>query len=497
MKNIVRNVTIALVGVVCLGSCSQEFIDEVKPTTGVSVVTAFDSRATADGVVAGILRRFRGQFPNANGVSSTDAGGVNALYFARSVKGNDVIVSGSWYAFDYENNNREPVNRRTIFAWNYPYFMINQANNLIAGVNKSVLLSDQDKKELLGQGYALRAFFYHQLVLDFSKSYHEDQNFPAPPIYKEPSTVAKGMSTVKEVYDFMVSDLTTAVSLLPDSRYGKSYVNKQVANAILAEVYQVMGKWDLAEAAAVAAYGGNTAAVLDAATYGSGFKDNGSKEWLWGSPQTADQSMYYYLAPHVFSDHKLGPYLNVYVNTTFVSLFSATDVRGGIGSTKLFNLKSATFLPTDPRYYVSNKFSFTFSSHSPLIRYAEMILVDAEAKARQGKDGAAKTVLFALQKNRDVNAVQSTNTGQALIDEILVERRKELFMENGIEWFDAKRLGKGMPRDGNQRLKGLNNSAGAGVTYDLQPNDLRFFLKVPQAEIDANPFIDNTVNNGR
>jgi hypothetical protein len=495
MKNIVRNVTLAVVVVIGLGSCSKEFLDEVKPTTGVFESTSFDSRSSADGVVSGIMRRFRGQFENAAGVASTDAGGLNSMYFARSVKGNDAISTNNWFGFDYENDNREPVNRRTIFTWNYPYFMINQVNSLIKGVNGSVKLTDQDKKELLGQGYALRAFFYHQLVLEFSKSYNEDLNFPAPPIYKEPTLEPKGMSTVKEMYDFIVADLTTAVSMLPNTRLGKSYVNKQVANAILAEVYQVMGKWDLAESAAVAAYGGNPAEVLDATSYGSGFKDNSNKEWLWGSPQTDDQTMYYYLAPHVFSDHKAGAYFSLYVNSTFVNLFSATDVRGGVGANKLFSVKSDKYLATDFRYYVSNKFSFAFTSHSPIIRYAEMILVDAEAKARQGNEIGAKNLLYALQKNRDVNAVQSSNSGQALVDEILLERRKELFLENGVEWFDAKRLGKGMIRNGNHRLKGVNNIT--GKPYDLQANDLRFMLKIPQAEIDTNPFIEDVVNTGR
>lgn len=497
MKNIVRNITAAFVIVISLGSCSQEFLDEVKPTTGVPIESVYESRTTAEGAMAGILRRFRGQFENAAGVSTTDLGGLNSMFYARSVKGNDVISTTNWYGNDYDNNNREPTYGRPTFTWNYPFFMINQVNIFIKQVSNSGKITEEDKQDLLAQAYPLRAFFYHQLVLEFSKAYSEDQNYPAPPIYKEPTITPKGLSTVKEVYDFMVEDLTKAIPLLSDDRLGKSYVNKQVANAILAQVYQVMGKWDLAEAAALAAYGGNQTAVLSASTYGTGFKDSNSVEWLWGSPQRADQSDYYYLAPHAFSDHRAGGYFSAYVNSTFVSLFTATDVRGGVGPTKLFNKKSSTFLPTDYRYYVSNKFSFTFSSHSPIIRYAEMILVDAEAKARQGKDGAAKTVLFTLQKNRDVNAVQSTNTGQALIDEILLERRKELFMENGVEWFDAKRLGKGIPRDGNQRSKGPNNAAGVGVTFDLQAHDLRFMLKIPQSEIDANPFIDKKINDGK
>ena len=84
--------------------------------------------------------------------------------------------------------------------------------------------------------------------------------------------------------------------------------------------------------------------------------------------------------------------------------------------------------------------------------------------------------------------MNSGNTGQALIEEILIERRKELYGEIGVEWFDAKRLQRGIYRNGNHRIM---NSA------DLQPNDKKFFLKIPQDEIDANIYIDESINSNR
>ena len=68
----------------------------------------------------------------------------------------------------------------------------------------------------------------------------------------------------------------------------------------------------------------------------------------------------------------------------------------------------------------------------------------------------------------------------------MLERRKELYAENGVEWFDAKRLRKGITRTGNHR-----------IFKNLSADDKRFFLKVPQSEIDANESIDDTVNKDR
>jgi hypothetical protein len=117
-----------------------------------------------------------------------------------------------------------------------------------------------------------------------------------------------------------------------------------------------------------------------------------------------------------------------------------------------------------------------------------MMLIEMEAEARLGNESEASSLLLALQQNRDPNAQASGNTGNALIEEILVERRKELYGEMGVEWFDAKRLRKGITRTGNHRVKS---------TANLLPDDKKFFLKIPQKEIDANLLIDDAINNGR
>ncbi len=479
MKTLISKIFIAIMALFIMVGCSEEFLDEPKPTEGVPETVIFSSREGVEAFISCIMRRFRGQY------TSTDAAGLNSIFYARSVKGNDLINTTNWFGFDYANDNREPTYRRTVFTWNYCFYMVNQANVLINGVEASTSISAPDKIELAAYGHALRGFFYHQLVMEFAPTYSADLNFPAPPIYTETDQVGKPMSTVGEVYALIVDDLTIAVNGLTEDRLGKSYINKNVANGILAQVYQVMGKWEEAKNAAIACYGGNPDEVLSPTTfhtYPSGFDNIDDKEWIWGSAQTDDQTNYYYNAPAVMIDHD-GPYDATYINRDFVALFSGTDVRN------LFIRKSASITDmNDYRYWITHKFKFSFEGDNVIIRSPEMILIEAEAKARLSDDVGAHTLLYTLQKNRDVNAVMSTNTGAALIEEILVERRKELYAENGVEWFDAKRLRRGITRTGNHRI-------GAGGS--LAPDDKKFFLKIPQAEIDANPFIEPSVNDGR
>jgi hypothetical protein len=55
------------------------------------------------------MRRFRGQY------TRTDAAGLNSMFFARTMKGNDLIQANTWFRDDYANDNREPTYTRNSF----------------------------------------------------------------------------------------------------------------------------------------------------------------------------------------------------------------------------------------------------------------------------------------------------------------------------------------------------------------------------------------------
>lgn len=456
-------------------SCTPDYLNEPKKTDAVSKDVVFGTTGGATAFIAGIIRQTRAQY------AATDTGNLGSMYFARTNKGNDIVNSGSWFQSDYENNNREPNYRRTAFTWNFMYYLINQTNALIKGVTESTTIDAGDKDGLLGQAYAMRAFFYFELSLEFQHTYSYDINLPAPPIYDIPSQLeGKPMSTQKDLYAFIVTDIEKSLTIGSNSRINKSYFNEQVAHGIAARVYQVMGNWPKAAANANAAYGGNVAAALSPGVYKNGFKDmDEGVEWLLASPQTSDQSAYYFSAPHAFFT-QIDGYNNTYINKNFPALFTATDVRNTFAATGRTGYRSVKTL----------KFFFAFDSDVPLMRTPEMILIEAEA-LYYSNPGAAKTLLFQLQKNRDPNAVISANAGQALLDEIYVERRKELYGEIGVEWYDAKRLRRGLPRDQNgaHRLPLTANP--------MMPDDKRFFLKIPQSELDANPNIPASINANR
>eukprot|EP01132_Coremiostelium_polycephalum_P015418 gene15418-18624_t len=410
--------------------CKKSFLDDPKPTDKIAASVVFKDEAGVKAYFNGIYRRMREQWSNNNVASSTDCWGISSLYLARENKGDAVINDGGWYQFDYAYDNRDATFRRVVFVWGFLYEFVNHANVIIDGVTNGTMTQDL-KDKYIGQAKALRAWAYFELIREFQFSYAKSSTAPGVPIYTDPTTTArvgKPRGTVADVYTLIVSDLTFAVAKLkPHSQENKSNIDMNVAAGLLARVYLEMGKWKDAENSATTALTGYS---LNAGDYKTSINIVDNAENIWAFGQQADQSIYY-----------------------------GTPSSG-------------------PEMWGTNKFGgvTNFTEAIVMIRAAEMVLIQAEAKAMLGEPDAAST-LFSLQQNRDPQAVASGNTGDALINEILLERKKELYGENGAEFMDLKRRNLPLIRTGNHA---------AVSKFNVAANDKRFVLQIPQGEFDSN-----------
>ncbi|WP_266366679.1 RagB/SusD family nutrient uptake outer membrane protein [Tellurirhabdus rosea] len=475
MKYTVKFLLVA--GALSLGSCSKDYLEAPQPTAQISPDQVFSTPDGARAFFNGIYRRLRSQWINLNETAgnSTDAWGVVSVNLAREMKGDDIINPGGWYQFDYRHENREPTYRRTIFTWAFFYEFINQANIMIDGVQKSNF-PEATKTRYIAEARALRAWLYFETIREFQHTYLKDPNAPGIPVYTEPTgieTTGKGRGTVQQVYDQINADIDFAVANLDNSRLLKSNIDKNVALGLQARIALEQGQWAKAETAAIAARQGY---ALNAAQYKTGFKNIDSEEWMWAFPNTeTDGQTLYYGIPNSFFAKAGNGYDNFFINEEFVKKFTTTDVRN------LFQPYTSTNVQ---RKWSTTKFGddLDFNAAMPMMRVSEMYLIEAEAKAEQGKQAAAADVLYTLQKNRDPQAVKSAAaTKAALIDEILLERRKELYGELGIQFLDVKRRQLPLVRTGNHS---------PAFKFNIPANDPRFVLKIPFREIDANPNIN-------
>ena len=178
------------------------------------------------------------------------------------------------------------------------------------------------------------------------------------------------------------------------------------------------------------------------------------------------------------------------INSALYDRIPATDVRKKMWepapTAANFPLPTTAFVR---RAYMTRKFSVKAVGDPslgdvPWMRSAEMYLILAEAYARSGQDNLARTTLLSLVSKRDLSATLSTKSGADLIDEIMFNRRVELWGE-GFRYLDLKRLNLPLDRTA------VPNYVATSVANVMQipAGDPRFLFLIPRDEINSNPNI--------
>ncbi|WP_143961834.1 RagB/SusD family nutrient uptake outer membrane protein [Litoribacter populi] len=461
-----------LVGASLLFGCAEDYL-ETMPTDAVSGDEVFNTTDGALVALNGTYRRMwtsttHGQF----GQKSTD------LTF--DLMGEDMVVHSQGYGwFNAEYNFSQTVNpgngTRSDYLWSYNYIIANNASRLIANTPDAVGPQD-DKDYIIGQGHVLRAYSYFYLANSFQQNVTIDPSAPGVPIYREPTSEGASRAPLSEVYAFINEDLDRGIALLEGKdRRHISHATAAVARGLKARVALQAGDYPAAAQYANAARQG--LGLMNPDQYNAGFSKY-NPEWMWGLEIIDDQatifaSFFSHLDPIILSYASLGGQKKI--NTNLYSYMSDTDAR------KANFITPGTGAGTTPDY-ASIKFVVanpgSWDADYLLMRASEMYLIEAEALARTGQDGPAADLLNELVSARDA-AYSFSGAGQALIDEILIQRRIELWGE-GFRYLDIKRLDLGLDRTGT-----IHNPALAQI-MELPARDNMWIFRIPLREIDAN-----------
>lgn len=476
-----KKILISLVGVLLLAGCGNEWLEKAEPHDGtVTPNVIFVNDQSVTNAVVGTISLLRDYYGGRHVTV-----GLKFYYLGLDYMGNDITSNpAQWWT--YESWWRESITAstgyQTYYFWEMYYEVINDINTKIKGIEESPL-TDASKTKFIAELRAMRGLCYFNLARIYQFSYaHVDKAAPCVPIYTEPTsaeTKGNDRASVQEVFTQVLSDLDYAVANLDTDRSSKFRVNKSVALGWRANVNLEMQNWSGAESDAREARGGYT--LMDKATYQStGFNDINTGEWIWGFPFQPDQTWgYASMFSHIDIFRPQNGYKNFFVNDNFVALFTATDMRN-------------VFVTPSPYYTSARPWAHNgarkFQDRQPnadgdwvMMRASEMYLIEAEAMAHQpAKEAQGAALLYELQKHRDPQAVASGNTGSALIDEILVERRKELYGEIGTEFFDLKRYNRPMVRTGNHALT---------HTFTIPAGSNRWNFQIPEDEYSRNPNI--------
>ena len=470
-------------------SCKKTYLDTYS-TTAVPAGDVFASAQNAWAALNGIHRIMYTQY------DAQPQGGFGGIMVIRDLMGEDVIYTLANGRQDFQGHIRWLSHRNvnsgdSRFVFRLYYRLVSNANLLINGIDGAGAILQKDKDYIKGQALVYRAWAHFELVQYWAERYNAAGQNAGLGVPLLTSYIAEGQprATVAQVYTQVNKDLDEAIVLLDGyirtGSAAKSNFNKNIAQGIKARVALAQQNWDVAATMAVAARTGFT--LMSNAEYLSGFNNTGIGEWMWGSDQIADHNTFFWSFFANMGCNFNGTNTRTQpkaINSALWNDLPATDVRKGC-----WDLTGAT-VPIPPGGaripYQSKKFlafdAATSIGDVPYMRTAEMYLIEAEARARQGgRDADARQALFTLVKNRNAAYVLSTNSGQALIDEIMFHRRVELWGE-GFRWLDLKRTNAPLNRN-----LALNTNPTISLQMAVPAGDKLWQWLFHQDEINTNP----------
>ncbi|MGI4741622.1 MAG: RagB/SusD family nutrient uptake outer membrane protein [Janthinobacterium lividum] len=485
MKNITINfggrrqrlLAAAFVLTLGLGACK---VTDLQPVDALSETAVYNDPARIALAVTGVYNSAQSGFydplnGSALGVRGYPFGAAaNSLGDAR---GEDVVDMAGFYGIIYNPSTVTPAAPNVVNIWSNCYALINQANVTIDGVKGAVaanVIPAATGTVYEAELRFLRALAHFQLVLNFSRPYLDGAGTkPGVPYHdyaiNTPTAIAQGRTqdrgTVADDYTKMLADLDFAEANLPVTRTittgttipapSVTRAAKGAAIALKQRIRLHQGNW-----ASVVTEGSKliTGAAAPFISPIGGYKLADTQRLTFPGGATAS-------AESIFSVENRSddnPGTNGALANVFGSAASAAN--GGIGGRALLavspTLYNATFFtcsdlrrttmmqldPTGSGRYVIRKYTdaATSSDFAPIIRYAEVLLNQAEAVARTGGNDALSLSLLNAVRNRSVTTAADqyaagSLTGAALIRAILNERRIE-FVGEGLRWGDLSRL---------------------------------------------------------
>lgn len=372
--------------------------------------------------------------------------------------------------------------------WKLNYNGINQCNTVIDKV-PAVAMDENLKNRILGEAHFLRAYYYFQLTQVFG-------NVPLFIKLTPPEELKVPAAPKAEIYTQILSDCNSAAGILPSTFSGLDVgrATKGAALALAAKTSLYQKDWSqvLVYVDAVKAIG-IYALMPD---YQDNFRENtqNNAESVWEIQHTnlelgVGNSLNQYWASKKWT----GGYGFAEVSVNFANSFEAGDPRRrftvAANNEDYFGLiykNSFSSTKFSPRKYLQADSTVTQKADGDInytaIRYAEVLLWEAEALAELGRVNEAQVPLEAVRARARTQASDPltalpaiTTTDQAeMIQAVRHERQVELGFEMH-RFFDLVRWG----------MTSLMPGFVVGK-HEVFP--------IPQIEIDLNPALQQNPN---
>ncbi|MFV0139087.1 RagB/SusD family nutrient uptake outer membrane protein [Empedobacter falsenii] len=487
---------LALSLLVSFNSCSDDDIMQNSPT-GTVVENYYQTQADFTRAILGVYQGFK-----------------QSGYYAASNSSSDINVLGDILADDLIfNTNGRQANRLASTQWEYdgnmtPTSKYNSSYNIIMRAN--LILSKIDnlpdgsfKNQIKGEALAARALVHLELARTYAKIPTQSadalnsQGIPYVDTY-DPFSLPSREANVQAVYDKIIRDFTEALANINVTN-GTDRINKNTVQALLARTYLYLGDYQKVIEYATPVV--NSVDPVAKAQLGDMWRGANSNGVLFEIPfvLTNDPAIGVSYSQGV-SDANIN--MEYSVDKRFYEMFDQSTEPERIAATfKIFNPENAGGKATIAvNKYIQGNIATNIPgvNNGRYLRVEETILDLAEAQYLSGNTTAALTTLNKLRTNR-YTSFAGGETGTAIIDAILTERRKELAFETGDRWFTLKRLQnvnvpaaykQGVVRSGNGFY--ADGSGAVPVGQVLPTTSHKWQLPIDQSSINRNPNMTQT-----
>lgn len=475
----------------CLYSC--EPLEEV-PFSSLSAENLYQNEEDVDAALFGVY-------------SSLNVGIDDLWYFlSTSGPGESVVVTLKSDGNQGRLSSISPIPEDAHGTWWTNFYQgINRANSLMAHVSRAGLDSELEEQKI-AEARFLRGFFYFNLV----------KWFGGVPLHLEETTdfsdesIKKPRASIEEVYGIIIEDLTYAESRLPLTWGGANHgrATSGAAKAFLGKVYLNMAgkpleqedKYQLAiEKLREVVNSGNYALQEDFANVFS-LENELNSEIIFARTNVRDNAAGTVLpffagvpnTPYAFG----GGQFQFGFTETFYNSFEEGDTRRDVtliysyedmnGETVVFNDPDNPPLPypyEEPNGIGFGKLKDPANGISPFahandiiyLRYADVLLMLAEALNEMGNSSEALTYLNMVRNRAGLNDITTTVPVELL--EIIKQERKWELAGEYQEYPDLQRWG-----DIEESIRNNEDAQFFGISYSPKME----LLPIPQSQLDAN-----------
>ncbi|XMO88032.1 RagB/SusD family nutrient uptake outer membrane protein [Algibacter sp. AS12] len=464
---------------------------------------------------------------------------TGTFFWGRIVHTGAMLRSDEFNVFPFGSNTAmstlqgNPGDRWATEPWQELYKSIARCNNIIINVTEEGISDTTTRENLVGQAYFLRAFNYWYLLNLYG-------NVPLITDLPNLDNLLVEQATSDAVWTQIISDLEMAESMLPDSWTGDNLgrPTSGAATALKGKSYLYMKQYGPAATALGTLVGQYS--LLPAAQFGDNFSTTnennsesvfelqylGQDTFIWGTdiPGTGSMGNYHidYAPPAKSPDkgHVVNPWLKkLFEDNGDIARRDATLAYDYAGSTGYGNLpfaidfstnnaddendiQIATDAGVEPIF--SRKYSgmelgsredvdflgTNVGNNWRVIRYADVLLMLAEALNEDNQTGLAIPYLNEVRQRPGSGLAATTATNQAEVRQAIIDERAMELAGEGHRFFDLVRWGLADDYLGSTSLHVTNGSQTyhpkslSGGTFENGKHEL---IWIPNSERDSNP----------